>query len=210
MSEITRRWGGVNWRPLAFCVALSIPLFATAYALEPSGATVAQQADRGEFVQVGPTVPPPSIRDIVNALPYQHYNDAPAMKAFRLVAADHGWNSQRIETWAPFVRDVMLGESAFCWNRRRGDIVASYSMCVITRQGRYEDVGFGQVTTSWYGSNAILCVEYGVCRSSQVLASPYASMLYSIVIPIEEAGSRSWCYSAAARSYHNCTLAPDR
>jgi hypothetical protein len=104
----------------------------------------------------------------------------------------------------------MLGESAFCWNRRRGDVVAPYSACVITRQGTHEDVGFGQVTTSWYGQGAILCQEYGVCHSAQIIASPYASMLYSIVIPIEEAGSRSWCYSAAARSYHDCWKAPDR
>jgi hypothetical protein len=35
-------------------------------------------------------------------------------------------------------------------------------------------------------------------------------MLYSIVIPLEEAGSRSWCYNSFALSYHNCSLAPDR
>lgn len=179
----------------------------------------AQTADTGDEPadrlrnarQVTDTVPPPlTIRQQVDALPYQHYNDVPAMKAYRLVAADHGWSSARIESWAPFVRDVMLGESAFCWNRRRGDIVASYSMCVITRQGRYEDVGFGQVTRSWYGSDAILCQKYGVCSREIILASPYNSMLYSIVIPLEEAGSQSWCYSSFARSYHNCGLAPDR
>jgi hypothetical protein len=161
--------------------------------------------------QITDTVPPPpTIRQTVNALPYQHYNDVPAMKAYRLVAAERGWSSQRIEAWAPFVRDVMLGESAFCWNRRRGDIVASYSMCVITRQGRYEDVGFGQVTTSFYGRDGLLCTQYGICSSAQILASPYDSMLWSLVVPIELDGSHPWCFNSRARAYHpTCASAPD-
>ena len=173
-------------------------------------ATSGQTADRGQPVQVTPTEPPPSPIALVNSLPYQHYNDIPALNAFRIVAASRGWTPGRIASWQPFVRDVMLGESAFCWNRRRGDIVASYSRCVITRQGRHEDVGFGQVTSSWYGPTAILCLKYGVCHSSQILASPWTSMLYSIVIPIEEAGSQSWCFNSRARAYHDCWLAPDR
>lgn len=185
-------------------------LLAGCTVVHADGADVGQTADRGERMQVGPMELPPDPRQIVNSLPYQHYNDAPAMQAFRIVAAWHGWNASEIASWQPFVRDVMLGESAFCWNRRRGDIVASYSMCVITRQGRYDDVGFGQVTRSWYGSSALLCAKYGVCSAGQILSSPWASMLYSIVIPIEEAGSQSWCYSARARSYHDCWLAPDR
>lgn len=203
----TPRW--LNIYVLA--VAPAILIIAVSGIARAGGADVLTPAERElNAQQITPTVPPPSIRGLVNALPYQHYNDVPAMKAFRLVAAERGWSSQRIESWAPFVRDVMLGESAFCWNRRRGDIVASYSMCVITRQGRYEDVGFGQVTRSWYGSNATLCTKYGVCSSSQILASPYDSMLWSIIVPLEEAGSQSWCYNAFARSYHNCGLAPDR
>lgn len=211
MREISRVWGGVNWRPLAICFALAIPLWAVAGYVSADGGTVDTRARRlDNAVQVTPTIPQQTTREIVNSLPYQHYNDVPAMKAFRLVAAEHGWSSTRIESWAPFIRDVMLGESAFCWNRRRGDIVKSYSVgCIITRQGTHEDVGFGQVTTSWYGAGAILCTKYGVCHSGQILASPYDSMLYSIVIPIEEAGSQSWCYSSAARSYHRCGLAPD-
>lgn len=160
--------------------------------------------------QVTDTVPTPSIREMVNALPYQHYNDVPAMKAYRLTAVSWGWDSARIEAWAPFVYDVMIGESAFCWNRRRGDIVKSYSMCVITQQGRYEDVGFGQVTTSFYGADGLLCTKYGVCSSGQVLASPYDSMLWSVIVPIELDGSHPWCFNSRARAYHKCGLAPDR
>lgn len=159
--------------------------------------------------QITPTVPPPSISSIVNGLAYQHYNDKPAMQAYRLVAAERGWSSAKIESWAPFVRDVMLGESAFCWNRRRGDVVLSYSMCVITHRGTHEDVGFGQATTSLYGDGGVLCAKYGVCSSRQILASPYASMLYSIVIPIEEQGSHPWCYEGS-HGYHKCGLAPGR
>lgn len=201
----------MNWRPIVVCSVLSLPLFGTAYALDSNGATAIEQADRiGNQQQATPTDPPPSIRDTVNAITYQHYNDLPALKAYRLVAAERGWDSSRIEAWAPFVRDVMLGESAFCWNRRRGDIVRSYSVgCIITQEGRYEDVGFGQVTTSFYGSTGLLCTRYGVCSMQQILASPYDSMLWSIVVPIELDGSHPWCYSGAARSYHNCRLAPD-
>lgn len=173
--------------------------------------TQAKRLDNAQ--QVTDTMPPPpkpSTRQIVNSLPYQHYNDIPAMTAYRLVAAERGWTSARIEAWAPFVRDVMLGESAFCWNRRRGDIVRPYSVgCVITRQGRYEDVGFGQVTSSFYGDAGLLCTKYGVCSSGQILASPYDSMLWSLVVPLELDGSHPWCFSGAARSYHNCGLAPD-
>lgn len=159
--------------------------------------------------QITSTLPPPSTRSQVNALAYQHYNDVPAMAAYRLVAAERGWGAARIEAWAPFVRDVMLGESAFCWNRRRGDVVESYSLgCVITRQGTHDDVGFGQVTASFYGHDASLCTGYGICSMGQILASPYDSMLWSVVVPIELDGSRPWCYSSAARSYHKCWLAP--
>lgn len=184
----------------------------SAHVAADSPADVAAIADRGKQMQVTETLPPPpTIRQTVNALTYQHYNDVPAMKAYRLVAAGRGWPSSRIEAWAPFVHDVMIGESAFCWNRRRGDTVAPYSVgCIITHQGTHDDVGFGQVTRSFYGSNGLLCTMYGVCASGQILASPYDSMLWSIVVPLELDGSGPWCYSARARSYHPaCRWAPD-
>jgi hypothetical protein len=207
----------MRWRfaVLAACGVALVPAAVAVQAWDQSAvmepATAGAPAVRDpESIQVTPTVAPPSIRQIVNGLHYQHYNDAPAMIAYRLVAADHGWDSQRILAWQPFVRDVMLGESAFCWNRRRGDAIISYSVgCIASHQGTHEDVGFGQVTTAWYGANAILCQKYGVCHSSQILASPYDSMLYSIVIPIELAGSQPWCFNSRARAYHpTCRWAP--
>lgn len=208
-----RRWIGLVALGVALCpAAIAVQAWDQSAMMEPG--IVNREAVRGTPFQATDTVPPPprpTTRQIVDGLPYQHYNDKPAMQAFALVAAERGWSGEKIRDWSPFVKDVMLGESAFCWNRRRGDAIISYSVgCIASKQGRYEDVGFGQVTTAWYGSNAILCTKYGVCHSSQVLASPYASMLYSIVIPLEEAGSQSWCYSAWARDYHRCDLAPDR
>lgn len=202
---------------LVFCVTLAVfILLAVAVGVvraDDSGTVDTQARRLDNAQQVTPTVPPPpalTTRQIVNSLPFQHYNDVPAMRAFRLVAAERGWSASKIEAWAPFARDVMLGESAFCWNRRRGDIVQSYSVgCVITRQGTHEDVGFGQVTTSFYGQGALLCTRYGICSRQQILASPYDSMLWSLVVPLELDGSHPWCFSGSARSYHNCRLAPD-
>ena len=176
-------------------------------------ATAAVTPTRGSAVQVTETIPPPpkpTAREIVNGLPYKHYDAKPALEAFRLVAADVGWSSQLIAAWEPFVNDVMFGESAYCWNRRNGDVVAMYSACVIIKATTREDVGFGQATRSLYGPDAQLCKGWGICSAEQILASPYDSMLWSIVRPIELNGSQPWCYNDAARAYHKCHLAPDR
>lgn len=170
-------------------------------------AAVGAPAVRGTQIQI---TPQPSVRTIVNGLPYKHYDHKPAHEAFRYVATWAGWTPERIEAWLPFVNDVMFGESAYCWNRRNGDVVESYSYCKILRTTQREDVGFGQVTRSYYGSNAKLCQLYGICSAAQILASPFDSMLWSIVRPIELDGSRPWCYNAYARGYHDCWLAPDR
>lgn len=154
--------------------------------------------------------PRPSIRSIVNGLHYQHYLPGPALTAFRLVASERGWSSAKTLAWEPFVNDVLFGESAYCWNRRNGDTIEAYSACHILHTTTREDVGFGQVTRSYYGQGAQLCELFGICSAGQILASPYDSMKWSIVVPIELDGSQPWCYNDYARRYHKCGLAPDR
>lgn len=200
--------------PLRYLLACAVAMVPTAVAVQAweqtAPAEVDTPAESVRRMQVTPTVPPPDARTTVNSLTFQHYNDIPAMTAFRLVAGERGWTAEWIKAWEPFVHDVMLGESAFCWNRRRGDEVRPYSVgCVITRQGTHEDVGFGQVTSSFYGRDGLLCTRYGVCSMDRILASPYDSMLWSIVVPIELDGSHPWCWDARARAYHpTCRYAP--
>lgn len=187
-----------------------VALAALPLAVGAGWAATADTAERQAMVQATDTLPPPDIRALVNGLPYEHYNPGPAMDAFRLVAAYRGWPDALIKAWEPFVNDVMFGESAYCWNRQRGDIMIPHSMCVLQRGGRHEDVGFGQVTAVFYGQNGEVCKQYGYCSRQQILASPFDSMLASIVAPIELEGSQPWCYNAYARRYHDCWRAPDR
>lgn len=152
--------------------------------------------------------PPPNYRDprvIVNQLPYEWMNLDPAVDAFHLVTAFRGWPLEDIAAWTPFVREVMARESGGCWNVLRGAIVSIWEGCVLSRQGRYTDSGFGQVLMSVHKS--WLCPQEGLCSPAAVVASPWTSMTAFVAL-IERAGRQGWCYTAKLRRGRVCQLAP--
>lgn len=166
-------------------------------------------AVRSPQIQVTETLPPPpSPQDIVNGLPYEHFNPEPAMEAFRIVASELGWSANKIAAWSPFAEDVMRVESAFCWNRLRGDEMVPYSMCVQVRQGPHTDAGFGQVTPiAGYRPGLWMCEDHGICSKWDIIQDPWHSM-YAMVLLMERDGKFPWCYDARARRLHDCGLAP--
>ena len=172
-------------------------------------ATADQHARRlsNEFIAT-PTVPLDP-RDVVNGLPYRFYDAEPAKTAWYIVTAEVlGWDTATQDAWWPFARDVMLGESGFCWNRLRGDVMAyPNDGCVQERQGTHEDAGFGQVTWVLYGEGSLLCVDLGICSKWQVISDPWTSMV-SMVWVMDKLGRQPWCWNDFARGYHACHLAP--
>lgn len=210
-----------HWRGVIFACVLVLALAAGVVALADV-ASVGETADRLERMQVTDTIPPPpkpSAAQTCNTLIYRSHQSTSAGVCFRAVTAERGWSAQRIESWFPFViigeASVIYGESRYCWHIRRGEYVEPDQICNRENTKRYlsrlgEDSGFGQATSSLWGRNGILCVDHGVCSSAQIIASPFTSMLYSIVIPIERLGSQPWCWSSWARDYHDCWRAPDR
>lgn len=155
-------------------------------------------------------LPTQSHRAEVNALPYNLGDPAPAMTAFALVAEDTGMTPEWIAAWSPFAQGVMKGESGFCYNVRRGAVMAADGTCRIVRQGRGSDSGFGQVIRRYfYGPGQFLCVNHGICSADQITSEPYVSM-QSLVYSIQEKGSQPWCYTKKLRSQTRCRVAPDR
>lgn len=154
------------------------------------------------------TLPPyEDVVNWVNSLPYQHGDPEPADAAFRAVAAVQGWSPERIEAWDAFARDVFIKESGSCWNGYRGAVWTGDG-CELQRQGRYEDAGFGQVISDWYGRGNPLCEATGLCSKADVVASPFNSMT-ALVFVMGHSGSFPWCWVDWARDIHNCWLAPD-
>lgn len=141
----------------------------------------------------------------VNSLAYEHMNPEPAMEAFRVVATAHGWTPEAIERWAPFVYDVMIKESGFCWNVLRGPVLKDALGCTLTKQGFGDDAGFGQVTYDGWGPRGAACLDYGLCSKWEVIASPWNSMTAMLAL-MEDSGRFPWCWDAGARAYHNCAL----
>lgn len=175
-------------------------------------ATVAQPAERGAMMQLTPLgPPPPTPAETVNVLPYELYVAAPALQAYRIVATERGWPAELVAAWEPFVDNVMYGESGYCWNRLRGDVmVYPPDGCRQIRQGPHTDAGFGQVTPiAGYRPDLWMCQEHDICSKWDVIQDPWHSML-ALVLLVEREGSQPWCYNSFARSYHDCTLAPDR
>lgn len=207
---------------------LPVALIVFGICLSSVGVVLTARADSGEVgrvagrlnntQQVTPLVPPPSAAVVCNSMTYVGYDPGPSGICFRAVTAQRGWSEARTNAWFPFIiseySSVVQGESAHCWNVRRNEIIEAGEVCneanktIIGPRG--EDAGFGGATSSLWGQGAILCEGWGVCSYQQILASPYTSMLYSIVIPVEELGSRPWCYSARSIEYHDCWEAPDR
>lgn len=168
---------------------------------------------RGEQEQVTDTLPPPpqlSIRQQVNAIHYQFMNPDPAKEAWYLITAENGWSADKQNAWWPFSRDVLLGESGFCPNRLRGDIMPfPNSGCIQTKQGQYEDAGFAQLISVHYGPGMWLCEEYSICSKWTIISEPWISMSVFIWL-LDREGSQPWCFADWARAYHRCDLAPDR
>lgn len=151
-----------------------------------------------------------SPKDKVNSLPYSHNYAEPALEAFRLVAAYRGHDEAWIKAWTPFVNDILLLESGYCWNVKRGVVMANGGKnCAIKKQGKHSDSGFGQLIRLHYKPGAWLCTQEGLCSSDAIVANPWNSMT-AVVALVERSGSQPWCFSAWARRYHNCNLAPDR
>lgn len=192
----------------------------TADAIGIGGATVNERPIRGGQIVVDDTIPPPpmSARQVCNSLTYVAYDPGPSGLCFRAVTAERGWSAERIASWFPFIvseySGVIQGESGHCWNVRRNEIIEAGEVCNEANKTRIgplgDDVGFGQATSVWHGRNGWLCTEHGYCGVHSILASPYDSMLATIVLLVEYQGSGPWCFDARSRNYHQCWEAPDR
>lgn len=163
----------------------------------------------GDIVHPNGTVTK-SPKDKVNSLPYSHNFAKPALEAFEIVAKYRGHDDAWVKAWKPFINDVLLLESGYCWNVKRGVIMANGGKnCAIKRQGKHSDSGFGQLIRLHYKPGAWLCKQEKLCSSQDIIANPWNSMT-AVVALVERSGSQPWCFNAWARRYHNCKLAPDR
>lgn len=143
----------------------------------------------------------------VNSLQYNWGDPKPAMEAFRLTALNEDWTPEQIKSWEIAIANIMMGESGFCPNVLRGAVMGNPQGCVLKRQGKHSDAGFGQLISIHYKLNSknpaagFLCREENLCSKWQIVASPYNSML-ALVKLIERSGTRPWCYNSFARKYH--------
>lgn len=153
--------------------------------------------------------PSPTAVEKVNSMSYSYGVAAPALEAYRLVAEDRGWSANAIAAWEPFVNDIIVKESGYCPNLRRGARLANGGVgCAISRQGTGSDSGFGQVIGMHYRPpKGWLCAQEGLCSSDQIIGTPWASMT-ALVAMVERNGRQPWCYNAHARRYHRCGIAP--
>jgi hypothetical protein len=171
-----------------------------------------------------------TVRSEVNALSYAILDPNPAMLAFRMVALecddplDACLTEDWVNRWGSFSYSVMLRESKFCPNLRRGAVVSGPG-CAFTKQGRHSDSGFAQVLMGypnkpgWYkpiqGGTWKLhehagwaCPKFGYCTPNDVVSEPYASMRVYIELLVR-AGSGPWCFGDF-RYTTLCRSAPDR
>lgn len=185
-----------------------------------AGASVLETADRLERRQVVDTLAPPTAREVCNSLTYVAYNALPVVQCYRAVTAERGWHVSTIDAWqAWLITDpwsVTQGESSQCPNLRGGDRIVAGENCLNKRSDPSpgSDTGFGQVTSIWYGHGDYLC-ERGYCGWQSIVASPFDSMVASVVLPVEMGrpwgGSDPWCrFAQWAFEYHRCERAPDR
>jgi hypothetical protein len=188
-----------------------------------AGASTTETADRSERrVQATPTLAPPSAAEVCNSLTYYGYDPKPTYQCFIAVTSERGWMPQTQDAWDDFLvwdfAGVIQGESSHCWNMRFGDRIGAGEPCTSKRgPGTGEDSGFGQATCVLYCAHrgGVLCLKHGYCSGAEIVASPFDSMLASVVLLVEmgrpNGGSDPWCYDARARDYHDCArLAPDR
>lgn len=148
-------------------------------------------------------------QQFVNNQTYSWMDATPADTAFTIVAADRGWTPDKVQAWLPFVDNIMKYESGYCPNMRRGARFANSGVnCIIARQGRGSDSGFGQVISIHYSyPNGWLCKQEGLCSAQNIISTPWNSMT-ALVALVERSGGSPWCYSKAARRLHNCNLVP--
>lgn len=191
-----------------FVLGLCLPIVAVT--ADPPQSLVASASEPAERIRPQiQAIPKPTARQIVNALPYTLYVVGPAKIAWYAVTWDHGWSKEMQDAWWPFADNVMYGESGYCPNRLRGDVmVYPTDGCRQVRQGYGSDAGFAQLISVHYGPGKWLCVEHGICDKWTIISEPWISMEVFVWL-LEREGSQPWCYSPAARRYHNCTLAPD-
>ncbi len=158
-------------------------------------------------VQTDGSVTPVTPQTRVNTAVYIHYDPAPAMTAFRIVAETRGWTSANIQAWSPFASAVMYRESRYCPNVRRGAVIRQAYGCVLAKQGPHSDSGFAQLISIHHGPGQWLCVQEGICGAEGVVATPWNSMTAFVAL-LERSGSQPWCYTASLRAGSTCRLAP--
>lgn len=149
----------------------------------------------------------PEVRSMVEGLTYRLDDPTPATSAYRAVAEARGWSQTTIDRWQPFLIAVMRRESHFCPNVRRGARIARVEGCVLARQGRGTDSGFGQVISLHYRQGAWLCNQEGLCSAEAIVGSPWNSMTAFLAL-VERAGRQGWCYTPRLKRGEVCQLAP--
>lgn len=156
----------------------------------------------------------------VNTQPYFFGDLGPVTIAYDALAKHLDWDityaadgQLMIDAWREFVvTDLIAKESGGCPAVRGGTLYNAIGDPCDSPSvwGRRSDTGFGQVTPVLYrGNNTVICKNTGLCSWQQIIETPWNSML-ATMITVQELGSGPWCYNAFARSYHNCSLAPDR
>lgn len=158
-----------------------------------------------------PVDPCVAAQQLADGLVYTWGNLDPVRTAYRAVAGGcMGWTPAQITRWEAFiVDDVIKEESGGCWNVLRGGRWTGTGCQFTYPNGSHEDAGFFQLIGIWHGyPDGYLCRTFGTCGRSAVIASPWSSMI-SGLRAIEHDGSRPWCYSASARSFHRgCASVP--
>lgn len=146
--------------------------------------------------------PEPTAWFQVNTAPYSYDSYEPVHQAFTTVATWRGWTPEEIEAWRPFiVDDLIRNESHGCYNVRAGGAVfASWdgAGCVLARNGRHQDAGFGQVVLRY---NDWLCPQEGYCSPDEITVTAWDSMNAALAV-IEHSGVGPWQYNAHALRVH--------
>jgi hypothetical protein len=152
------------------------------------------------------TLPPPDpcgpeVQAYVNNIQYRKLDPGPSTEAYRLVGTCLGWDGPTLDKWQLAINnDVFPGESTNCPIIFRGGNVRDD--CSVIDIGFGEDAGFFQLTRSYYGSGALLCKEYGVCDKWTIVATPWSSMYWGLVVIMHD-GNHGWCYNHwSCNEYH--------
>jgi len=181
----------------------------TTVATTTTSTTLATVKAAATTVALKPAVRVPSISPVtkINSLVYSYGNATPVIQAFRAVATARRWTPASIRLWEPFVINIARRESGFCYNVRRGVVLANPKGCVIKRQGVHSDSGFGQLISIHYKPGAWLCTQERLCSANAIVSTPWNSMT-ALVALVERSGRQPWCYTARLRAGAICRSAP--